>query len=119
MDVWFLLNMILRRLPMLLIVPGGLVFALVRVRRHPKVSLVTIIGLLLLLLQLTLFTVAVYALPTYVNRLAFERGLSTSDQQWIYSGVYAANDLVFALVIILLVAAALMQRTKPPIATAR
>lgn len=91
---------------MQLLVLAGLVFAIIRWKRHPKVSLLTVSGLVLFLAQSLTFGTIFYLLP----RL--------HDQGWSYGGInnlYLAGsicrDIIYSGVIVLLVSAAFTQRT--------
>ena len=47
--------MLLRRLPMFLVVLAGVIFLIVRWKRHPRVSLMTIIALALYLIEFIVY----------------------------------------------------------------
>lgn len=105
MEISYLL---LRRLPIILIALVGILIAIARWKRHPKVSLLTVFGMGLFLTQSLTFMFVYYFLP----RLR--------DSGWTYDGIgrlYAlaqvCQDFLFAGVIILLVVAAFSQRQPP------
>ncbi|MEK6337060.1 MAG: hypothetical protein AABM67_19225 [Acidobacteriota bacterium] len=98
---FFLLRMV-RRLPMLLLVLGGSAFAVVRWRRHPRSSLMTLLALLIYLIEGMLFLAFLYWIPD----LTFAMKLSPKVSGWLYTLIFFFEDFVFALVIILLVGAA-------------
>jgi hypothetical protein len=83
------------------------VFAIARWRRHPKVSLLTVIGLRLSLFQSLTFASIYYFLP----RL-HDSGWSYGAVNNLYTVANLCQDLFQALVIILLVIAAFTQRNK-------
>ena len=103
----FVISMVLRRLPMLILVLVGVIVAILRWKRHPKVSLLTIIGLLLYLVERSIFIPLSYWLPRYL----YARQFATSSFQIVTTLVYLVDDIFYAVVIILLVAAAFSQRT--------
>lgn len=105
MDPSYLFNVFAGRTPLFLLLLGGLVFALVRWNRHPRVSLLTILGLLFYLLESVLFTFIVFLLPTVLPAGA---RLVASD--WIYMVLFILDDLSYAAVIIVLVSAVFSQR---------
>jgi hypothetical protein len=107
MDVLTYLGYFLvRRAPILLLALGGIVFALIRWKRHPKVSLLTIIGLSFLLIESLVYTIVLYQLPLIFESL----GVDFSSQRTFYTVLYVLEDIARALVIVLLVAAAFSQR---------
>lgn len=97
---------LVRRAPILLLTLGGVVFALIRWKRHPKVSLLTIIGLSFLLIQSLVYTAVLYQLPFIFESLRVDYG----SQQTYYTVFYVLYDIAYAFVIVLLVAAAFSQR---------
>jgi hypothetical protein len=102
----FFISQTLRRSPVLLVALVGMVIAVVSWKRHPKVSLRTLVGLGLCWVQWIVFTVAFSFVAILSNLLS----LSSSGRQWFYTGLYFVHDLVFAIMLILLVSAALAQR---------
>ena len=109
MDPSYLFNVFAGRIPLFLLLLGGLVFALVRWNRHPRVSFLTILGLLFYLLESVLFTFIVFLLPTVLPAGA---RLVASD--WIYTVLFILDDLSYAAVIIVLVSAVFSQRHPEP-----
>jgi hypothetical protein len=102
--------MLVRRLPMLLLAAGGIVFALLRWKRHPRVSLLTVIAFAVFLIDAFIFSIVLYVLPDI-----FRPMLVTAKMiNWFYFFMYFFDDLVFALVIILLTVAAFSQRELTP-----
>lgn len=102
MDSSIFFNAILRRSPMILMTLSGIVIALVRWKHHPKVSLLTLLGLGLYLVQAVVFTIVFYLVSVL-----------TQNGRWVYTGLYLVQECFYAIMIILLVTAALSQRTSP------
>ena len=105
----YFISQTLRRSPVLLVALVGMVIAVVSWKRYPKVSLRTFVGLGLCWVQWIVFTVAFFFVAMLSNLLS----LSSSGTQWFHTGLYFVQDLVFAIVLILLVSAALAQRYRP------
>jgi len=104
--IYYFLMMTVRRLPMLLLAFGGIIFAFVRWKLSPRVSLMTVIALAIYLFDFVIYTTVLYALP----KLTRSMELSVYGQRWLNSVVSFCEDFVFATVIILLVAAAFTLR---------
>jgi hypothetical protein len=105
MDISYLL---LRRLPIILMALAGILIAIVRWKRHPKVSLLAVLGMGLFLLESLTFMFVYYFLPRFV-----ERGWTFGSVTTLYALAQACQDFLFAAVIILLVVAAFSQREPP------
>ncbi|MFY9620185.1 MAG: hypothetical protein WAQ99_10290 [Pyrinomonadaceae bacterium] len=101
---------IARRLPMLLLALGGIVFALMRWKLHPRASLMTVVALGIYLVDMVVYTLILYWLPSIVEPMQ----MSTSGSRFFYSVVYFIEDIVMAVTIILLVAAAFASRKSRP-----
>ncbi len=99
-----------RRLPMLLLALGGIVFALMRWKLHPRASLITIVALGIYLVDMVVYTMILYWLPSIPGL----RHMSASASRFFYSVVYFIEDMVFAVSLILLVAAAFTNRKRRP-----
>lgn len=106
----YFLTRIARRLPMLLLALGGIVFALMRWKLHPRASLMTIVALGIYLVDMVVYTMILYWLPSIVGPMR----MSASVSRFFYSVVYFIEDIVFAVTIILLVAAAFANRKARP-----
>lgn len=106
-SIYFLL-MMARRLPMLLIVLGGSVFAVLRWKRHPRVSLMTLIALLFYLIEVVAFIIFLYLLPDLMRAMH----LSGKASGWFYTIVFFVEDFAFVAVLLLLVWAALTGRRR-------
>jgi hypothetical protein len=109
--LYFFFDMLARRSPVMLVAVAGLIFALVRWRRHPRVSLMTSLALILYFVRLTLFTIFNYYLP---NLFAGVFRVSEQGVSWAYTALFFFEDLAFAGILILLVAAAFSQRGRTP-----
>ncbi|HSS21336.1 MAG TPA: hypothetical protein VLL54_14775 [Pyrinomonadaceae bacterium] len=102
------------RWPMHLIALIGIIVAIVRWQRHPRVSLLAIFGLLLYMGQSLTFGTIFYLLP----RL-HQQQYSYSTVNYVYIVVEICRDIVFTGVVVLLVSAAFSARhagepTGPP-----
>lgn len=105
MDPSYLFNVFAGRIPLFVLLLGGIVFALVRWNRHSRVSFLTILGLLFYLLESVLFTFIVFLLPTVLPA-----GARLVASEWIYTVLFILDDLAYAAVIIALVSAVFSQR---------
>ena len=101
-----------RRWPVMLVVLAGLVFAIIRWRRHPKVSALTVAGLLLFQLQSLAFSSLYYFLP----RLA-DHGWTWRSIVHLSIGLDICHDLVFTVAFALLAVAIFTGRTQPETAS--
>ena len=101
-----------RRWPVMLVVLMGLVFAIIRWRRHPKVSALTVAGLLLFQLQSLAFSSLYYFLP----RLA-DHGWTWRSIDHLSIGLDICHDLVFTVAFALLAVAIFTGRTQPETAS--
>ena len=68
MKFTYLEYLLARRWPMLLLVLAGIVIAIRRRKRHPKVSLLTVLGLGLFIAQSLTFGSIFYLLPRLLER---------------------------------------------------
>jgi hypothetical protein len=102
--------MLVRRLPMLLLAAGGIIFAVIRWKLHPRVSLLTVIALLIFLIDVFVYSIVLYYLPDLLRPTL----TSAKMINWLYFFIYFFDDFVYALVIILLVTAAFSQRKSVP-----
>ncbi len=96
---------LLPRTPILLLALVGILIAIVRWKRHPKVSVLTFLGLGLFLIQSLTFMFVYYYLP----RLP-QTGWALSSMNTLFSVVQVCQDFLFAIVIVLLVTAAFSSR---------
>ena len=104
MDASYLLYVFAGRTPLILLLIAGIVFAMIRWNRHPKVSFLTILGLLFYLLESTFFTFMIYLLS------ALPMGRSLAMSETAYTVLYILDDFAYAAVLIVLVGAAFSQR---------
>ena len=102
---WFL-TVLLRRLPMLLVAVAGIIVAIIRWRIHPKISLITVIALIIYLLEVVFYNIFLYYFPNMIEPLR----LSSTGMRWMYSLVYFCEDIIASVIIILLVAATYIGR---------
>ena len=91
---------------MCLVAFAGILFAIARWRRHPGVSLVTVLALLLYLIRMLCFSALDYLLPTFREPMH----LSYSAIENLYTVLGVLNDIVFAIVLLMLVVAAFSKR---------
>lgn len=106
----YFLTRIARRLPMLLLALGGIVFAIIRWKSYPRASLMTVVALAIYLVDMVVYTMILYWLPNLVEPMR----MSASASRFFYSVVYFIEDIVMAVTIILLVAAAFADRKAKP-----
>jgi hypothetical protein len=106
--ITFLLYLLLKKAILLLLVLGGMGFAIVRWKRHPRVSLLTVLALGFYLLQSLTFALLYRWLPTFFYSLKLTaQNISTLD-----SVLQLIEDFAFVAVLILLVAAAFTGRNR-------
>jgi hypothetical protein len=100
------------QLPSLVALVGCMVFVATRWKRHPKVSLLTLIGLLLIFVADFLFGVIfVWAPDLLINRdSALSKGASVATVFMVLSLI---SNTVFAIAFIFLLAAIFIQRRRP------
>jgi len=91
----------LRRAPIFLIVAIGIVLSLVRMRRHPRASLLTMLAMVLLAFVGIFFTLLLQWLT---------RDMSAAGANRFYDVARVFQDFIFAAEIVLLVAAAYSDR---------
>ncbi len=104
--VTLLLNLLLKKSILLLLVLGGMGFAIVRWKRHPRVSLMTVLALGLYLLDTVTFAVLYYWLPNVFYSLK----LTAQNISTLESVLQIIDDFAYAAVLILLVSAAFTGR---------
>jgi membrane protease YdiL (CAAX protease family) len=104
----YFLVMLLRRLPMILLSLGAIIFAIVRWRANSRASLITIIAFLIYLIDMIVFTIFLYWYP----QLTESWRLSPSAREWVDGIIFFMEDFVTAAIIILLTAAAFIGRTQ-------
>src|SRR5215813_8146375 len=104
--ITYFLLMLLRRLPMILVGLGAIVFAFVRWKSGPRAALITVIAFLIYFIDMILFTVFLYWFP----EMSASWRLSSSAREWIDWIIFFGEDFVTAAFIILLTAAAFVGR---------
>jgi hypothetical protein len=103
----FFYDIFLRRWPVMLVALAGIVFAIVRWKRHPKVSALVVAGLILLQAQSLFFSYLYYLLP----RLA-TRGWTWAAIDNLSIALDLCQDIFFSFAIALLAAAVFSERTR-------
>ena len=98
--------MLARRSPVILVALVGIVFAIVRGKRHPTVSLITCIALVIYFIRIVGFTLLNYYLPNIGHALH----LADSQVDSAYTVMFVFEDFVYAVILIILVAAAFIGR---------
>ncbi|HYH84404.1 MAG TPA: hypothetical protein VEX60_02915 [Pyrinomonadaceae bacterium] len=101
-----LLRSLLMRLPTLLLFAAGVVFAIIRWKRHPKVSLLTLLGLCIWQIESFAFMFVRNRLPDWLR----ENGWDSESTITAYFAINLTQDFFYSIMLILLVAAALSQR---------
>lgn len=104
--ITFLFYLVLRRVVLLLVVLAGIGFAFARWKRHPRISLMTVLGLGLYLIDSFAFAFLYHYLPRFFNTLK----VTSQNISILDSVLGVCDDFVYAAVLILLVAAAFSQR---------
>ncbi len=97
-----------RRLPMLIFAAGAILLALMRWKRNPRASLMTVIAFVIYLLDFVIFNAFLYWFP----QLTESWHLSPSARQWVDGIIFFFEDFLTAAIIILLTAAAFIGRNK-------
>lgn len=93
---------------MLLFAVGAIIFALVRWKVNPRASLITAIAFAIYLIDAFAYSTFLYFVPDLTRSLE----LTPSNQRWMYSVLYFLEDIVMAVIIILLTAAAFIGRDR-------
>lgn len=101
-------SLLMRRTPVFTMAVIGIVLALIRIKHHPRVSLLTILALLIWVLQGLFF----YVLGAALNDIIARMKLSVAASEWAFFFIYFFEDFIFAAVIILLVVAAYKGRNQ-------
>ena len=109
--LYYVLLMMARRSPMLLLALGGIIFAIVRWKLHPRVSLMTVIALVILLVEAFVFSILLYYIPELLRPMT----LSSKAIDWLYFFVFFFEDFIPSLILVLLVGAAFSQRNPPAV----
>ena len=102
----YLLRGLLLRTPTLILFLAGVLFAISFWKRHPKASLLTLLGLCIWQLESFTFMFVYYKLPDWLR----ENGWSYESMDKVYLTLNLVQDVVYSMMLILLVAAAYSQR---------
>lgn len=102
----FLGYLLLRRSVLLVVILIGLLLAIVRWKKHPRVSLLTLVGLMVYLIDSYTFAFIFHYLPRWFDTLH----ITPNNMSVLDSVLQLIDDFGFAAVLILLVAAAFSQR---------
>ena len=102
----FIGYLLLRRALLLVVIFAGLIFAFARWKRHPRASLLTVLGLGFYLFESTAFAFIFHYLP----RWFITWRLTPNNISILDGALQLVDDFAFALVLILLVAAAFSRR---------
>ena len=105
MDTSFFVYLFGRRWPVMLVVLAGIVFAIIRWKRHPKVSAFAIAGLLLFQIQSLAFSSIYYKLPELANR-----GWTWAAIDNVAIAIDVCHDIFYALAIAMLASAVFSSR---------
>jgi hypothetical protein len=108
--VYYFLVAMGRRLPMLVFAIGAIVFALVRWKRSPRASLMTVIAFVIFLIDFVIFNIFLYWFPEITKAWR----LSISAREWIDGIIFFLEDFVTAAIFLLLTFAAFTGRHKSP-----
>ena len=103
---YFIFMTLVRRAPVILVALIGIVIAIVRGRRHPSVSIITLLALAIYFLRLIFFMVLFYKLPDIFRALR----LTAAQISWTYTATYVFQDIGFVVILLLLVVAAFRGR---------
>ena len=103
-----------RRLPMLLLAVGGIIFALVRWKVHPRPSLITVIALVVFVINVFAYSLVLYFVPDLLRPMF----RSAAMMGWVYFIINFADSVILAIVILLLTFAAFTQRSAPDVSNA-
>jgi hypothetical protein len=103
-DLSSLLFLLLRKSPLLLVLMGGLVFAVVRWKRHPRTSLFASIGIGLYVIEIFVMSIVYYILPSVLV------GMHIFMSNRVFTVIQVVDDFVYGGILILLVAAAFSER---------
>ena len=104
----FFFYLFARRWPVMLVVVVGIVFAIIRWKRHPKVSAFAIAGLVLFQFQSLAFSALYYQLPELANR-----GWTWAAIDNLSIAIDVCHDIFYAVAIALLALAVFSSRNLP------
>lgn len=101
---------LLQRSPLLLVIMAGIILSITRWKRHPKASLITLIALGLYVIKVFFFTALNYSIGSLRESMHW----SSATLNNLFTVLHVVNDMGFAVVIVLLVAAAFANRQALP-----
>ncbi len=103
-DLSSLLLFLLRKLPLLLVLLAGLGIAVIRWKRHPRVSLFASIGISLYIIEIFVMATVYYLLPGQMSRMGVSMG------SHVFTVIQIVEEFLYSGILILLVAAAFSER---------
>jgi hypothetical protein len=103
--------MLLRRVPMILVGLGVIVFAFIRWKSGPRAALLTVIAFAIYFIDMVLFTAFLYWLPEMTGSWRW----SSSAREWLDWIIFFCEDFVTAVFVILLTVAAFVGRRRDSI----
>ena len=89
------------QLPSFLTILGCMIFAVVRWKHHPRVSLVVLIGLLLLVLQFVVFAIVYTWVPDWLIGAPGVGSENTSRNVYLVLGLISNSFLAMGLAVLL------------------
>jgi hypothetical protein len=101
--------LVLARSVLLVVILAGIVLAIIRRKRHPRVSLLTVIALMFYLFESYFFSIVFHLLPGWYGVL----GITPSHTKILDVILQLVDDSAFATVLALLVTAAFTGRNLP------
>ena len=111
-----LLQSYLEQLPSFLALIAGIVFAITRWKRHPRVAMVVVIALGFLLLHMIVFTIVYNVVPRWVIRSSgsYEDFRTVIDRVYLILGLLSNGTAALGFGVLL--AAIFMRRRSEPVA---
>jgi hypothetical protein len=111
-DLSSLILLLLRKSPLFLVLIGGLIFAVIRWKRHRRTSLLASIGISVYLLSILVVSSTYYVVPGLLERMH----ISMATQ--VFTVIQIIDDLVYSGVLILLIGAAFSERPSKSVISA-
>src|SRR5918999_4117481 len=110
-----LLQSYLEQLPSFLALIAGIVFAITRWKRHPKVAMVVVIALAFLFLQQIIFTVVYVVVPSWAIRSSegYENIRIVIERVYLFLGLLSNGAAAIGFGLLLF--AIFMRRTAEPV----
>ena len=115
-QVFQLFQSYLEQLPSFLALLAGIVFAIMRWKKHPRVAIVVVIALVYLLLHFIVFTIAYNVVPRWVIRSSgdYEDFRTVIDRVYLILGLLSNGAAAIGFGALL--AAIFMRRRSEPVA---